>query len=164
MAEGITFFDAAKDGELGVLKAYMDQHPTWDVNTLDPASGQAALHYAAAREHYDIATYLLMSNAAVNLRTGDGTTPLHLAAGSGDIRMVKLLVAYEADVCLKDAQQGHPYSPGETPISCAAENGHCATVQYLREVEAAKYDDHPIHWQALFNAARKVPLQRFLRI
>jgi ankyrin len=60
----------------------------------------------------------------INAKTGDGVTPLHLAAFEGRADVVELLVAAGADV-------NAPDNDGDRPIHYAARRGHNAVVAML---------------------------------
>ena len=58
-------------------------------------------------------------------RTVQGITPLHLAAASGSLELVNLLLAGGADPKAKDSE-------GQTPSDVAASHGHPEVVELLR--------------------------------
>ncbi|MDR1310475.1 MAG: ankyrin repeat domain-containing protein [Burkholderiaceae bacterium] len=64
--------------------------------------GWTALHYAAATGNEEIMRILLDKKAQVDATAPNGTTPLMMAARSGHIRAVKLLLDHGADVRLKN--------------------------------------------------------------
>ncbi|TVQ91230.1 MAG: ankyrin repeat domain-containing protein [Chromatiaceae bacterium] len=66
------------------------------VNVLGP-DGRAALHVAVAHGYVRLARRLLVAGADVNLPTGDGVTPAHLAAASGEPALITLLRQYGAE-------------------------------------------------------------------
>lgn len=59
--------------------------------------------------HVEVAQLLLNANAGVG-RLPNGTTPLHVAARHGNTRLVKMLLAKDAPVNMKD------YAYGATPL------------------------------------------------
>ncbi len=63
----------------------------------------------------------------VNSRDYEGRTPLFVAAQSGHLNVVRLLVARGANVNTPDVQD-------QTPLSAAFSNGHEAVVQFLSSV------------------------------
>lgn len=82
--------------------------------------GHVALHHAA--KHSLLLTRLLIdAGARLNARTNDGYTPLHLAAGSGTIETVQLLLAHGADPNARawGAEDGDDCA--KTPLACAQE-------------------------------------------
>lgn len=88
-------------------------------------AGWSCLHYAAARG--DLAALdsaITQTDASVDARTGADATPLALAAGQGQLPMVKQLLARDADIDATDAQR-------RTPLYRAAAAGHPAVVRAL---------------------------------
>ncbi|CAM9160357.1 unnamed protein product, partial [Ectocarpus sp. 12 AP-2014] len=96
-----------------------------DVNRVDPGDACVSLHVAIEGGHVNMVDNFLMSGACPNSRTRLGRTPLHLAAASGNNRVVStLLGSTRTDV---DALDNEGYSP----LMVASEGGHCSTVEVL---------------------------------
>ena len=78
---------------------------------------------------------ILKYGADVNIKSLNGSTPLHWSCSSGDLEIVKLLVQYGADVnattnsWLTDSVYGK--SSGQTPLHWASENNKIEVVLYL---------------------------------
>jgi hypothetical protein len=66
--------------------------------------GWTPLHYAASKGHVDTARLLLKDKAIVNAPGPDGTTPLMMAALSGNQDMVQALLDAGADVSMRNLQ------------------------------------------------------------
>ncbi|MVW79913.1 ankyrin repeat domain-containing protein [Bordetella sp. 02P26C-1] len=64
--------------------------------------GWTPLHYAASKGHIQTAKLLLAHNAMVNAPSPEGTTPIMMAALSGNREMVKLLMDAGADVTTRN--------------------------------------------------------------
>jgi ankyrin repeat protein len=64
--------------------------------------GWTALHYAAAVGNDDIVRMLLEESAYIDAESPNSTTPLMMAAGSGRLSTVKLLLDEGADATLKN--------------------------------------------------------------
>lgn len=47
-------------------------------------AGQCALHYAASKDHYDIAVFLIENGAHTTVGDWVNATPLHRAASKGN--------------------------------------------------------------------------------
>ena len=101
-----------------------------DANARD-GDGASALHYAVQVNDPAALSLLLAHQANPNARTNESwdlpgnTTPLHLAAASGELALVRLLVEAGADVNAADAD-------GKKPLNLAYETGADAVVAYLR--------------------------------
>ena len=82
-------------------------------------------HQAAAAGDLELAVYLLEQGEDVDVRSGiDESTPLHVAAHSGHIEIVRLLIAGGADIRARAAG-------GTTPMHMAALGGHAEIVELL---------------------------------
>jgi len=73
------------------LLAWMQQLPDRD-------GGWTALHYAVSEGHREVAEILLASGAEPGPVARDGQTPLSLAAGRGDLDLVRILIREGAPV------------------------------------------------------------------
>lgn len=92
--------DAARAGDLGLVKKLVAQGHS--VNR-DSGSGDTPLFSAVKGRNADVAAFLLSRGANVNARNSlGGKSPLMEAANSGDIEMLKLLLAQGADPCAID--------------------------------------------------------------
>lgn len=90
---------------------------------------EEAFKYACANARRDVAQYFIDVGVDIDSEPHVGT-PLHWAAYSGHLDMVRFLVDRGADVSARDDEwQG-------TPESWAARRGHEAVVDYLRGYDA----------------------------
>jgi ankyrin repeat protein len=83
-AKTLQLHAAATAGDLArvlVLIKSTDVHP--DAVAID-GSGQTALHVAAYNGHPDVLGALIDAGAGIDIRDGQGTTPLHCACQVGD--------------------------------------------------------------------------------
>jgi len=107
----------------------------------DPAIARsdAVLTGAVEFKHYDLVRWLLKSGANPNARTCAESkhTALHAAAWSGDLEMVKLLIAAGADMNARDMQyDGTPLGWAEVAVD-VTNNPACNKVAaYLRSLGA----------------------------
>lgn len=112
-----------------------------NVNAVDDG-GWTPLHFVAnsrikdtetdRMERLKIAKMLIEHNADVNAKTDTGElTPLHFAAGSGQMEMVQLLVDNHANLSEKDAS-------GCLPIDLALKNGYIEIVDLLTKIMEKK--------------------------
>lgn len=84
-----------------------------------------ALHSAAVGREVIIAEALLAAGADVNACKSDGSTPLHVAAQTGQSEMVKLFLARGADPQARNAA-------GQTPADLAETGGYTLLAELLR--------------------------------
>src|ERR1041384_3884061 len=70
---------------------------------------------------------LLKAGADVNEPGPNGESPLMLAARSGNVDAIKVLIDHKADVNGKDKLRG------TTPLMWAAEQGHASAMKFLIE-------------------------------
>lgn len=67
----------------------------------------------------------LLKTVDVNIRNSEGNTPLMAAAGTGDLRIIRLLLG-------KGANPGITNNLGETPAQVAARHGHNEAAMVLQ--------------------------------
>jgi len=83
----------------------------------------------------DLARLLIDRGANVNCRGEEGGTPLHEAAGNGNLDLAKLLIEHGANINAKDDH-------GKTPLTIALElskrrwRSSCATIRRCRQNQA----------------------------
>ncbi|XP_065174102.1 serine/threonine-protein phosphatase 6 regulatory ankyrin repeat subunit A isoform X3 [Atheta coriaria] len=81
-------------------------------------NGRTALHLAALNGYVHLVTFLIKDhNAVIDILTLKKQTPLHLAAGAGQIEVCKLLLDLGANIDATDDQ-------GQKPIHAAAQNNY----------------------------------------
>ena len=90
---------ASINGELPIVKTLIVKNKA----QIDHI-GWTPLHYACAKGHLDVASFLLANGANVNAPSLGGTTPLMMAVQSGNESLVKLLLDKGADLQLRNAE------------------------------------------------------------
>ncbi|EAW14924.1 Ankyrin repeat protein [Aspergillus clavatus NRRL 1] len=95
---------------------------------LDEVQCKSALHLAAVSANVECVRTLLAYNADVNVVDGNGRTPLHVCAATGNtadhVAVVRLLVNSGASLSTKDHR-------GLTPLQVAAEAGNHRIIEAL---------------------------------
>ena len=158
----IISYDAAES----LLVVELQGIPRYEVFDL-PASVYEALHTAASPKNYfyktiwgsrfehnrywpnltalleDLAENQLFQEIPLNVRSteADGTTPLHIACGWGDISAVDLLIAAGAPIHAKGDM-------GTTPIYDAVSFNHVRCVARLLQAGATIDDKNGMGWTA----------------
>jgi len=95
-----------------------------DINAKD-SGGQTALFYTSKRSFYETAEFLVKNGAEVNVQSKKkGITALMIAAGLGNVKMVRLLLDNGADPSLHD-------NFGATAEIIARKKGNSAVVDLL---------------------------------
>ena len=110
----------------------------------------SALTAAIYVGNFDIASYLINNGADVNYAAGDGTTPMLVAAQTGQAEMIELLAKEGATVNYVVPESG------VTPLIIASAKGHLAAVEQLIKSGAnVNYLDYsgisPLVWALLGN-------------
>lgn len=108
--------------------------------------GNTILHRAAYTGNVEIldAILLVRADACVDVTNKNGETPLHLAAGKGNLPAVKSLIKAGADINAVNIL-------GDTPLACAVHYGHVEVVQELLQKGA---DANTKNWQGIDAKAR----------
>lgn len=91
MSSAAAILQAARNGDLSVVKHLLCDDPSL-VRATDEC-GKTPLHWAAERDHYQVATVLLDAGADLEARTSWGATPLDWAATMGSTKVADLFLA-----------------------------------------------------------------------
>lgn len=138
--------EAVRDGDIQRIRTLLQSDRPTDALT----DSYAALHIAAFAQQHEAAKVLLAHGASPTVEDGfDGNTPMHYAAGNGDVEMLRLLLPPSStaspDVCNMDSM---------TPLHTACLGGHRAACEYLLELGASVHatdtdGDTPLHLACL---------------
>lgn len=138
-SSGRALFQAAELGDVPALLALLESGV--DPATQHPRHGGTALHVLvtgpAALEQESLEAgllALLRAGADVNALAANGSTPLHWAAGAGEVPAVQVLLRAGADPCATTyvwRRQLFGKGSGQTPLHWAAECGHEEVVATL---------------------------------
>lgn len=129
---------AAMHGKIACVKMLIEAGA--NILTFDSLHGRTCLHYAAYYGHLDCLQAILSAADTtgvadswgfarfVNVRDGNGATPLHLAARQRRPECVHILLDKGALVCASTGGYG---CPGSTPLHLAARSGCLGCVREL---------------------------------
>ncbi|KAL4093780.1 hypothetical protein PRIC1_011210 [Phytophthora ramorum] len=111
-----------------------------DVNMKD-TDGDAPLHVSCTADDRLACTHLLLTSGALICANALGNHPTHIAACSGAVDTLKLLIDYGGDMNLKNYE-------GKTPLGMARMNGQRAIVEFVsayfaQESAVKKEEDSP---------------------
>ena len=98
---------AASTGDLQAIKRYIKEGG--DINALDKVFQLSAMSWSALHGQTEVVQLLIEKGAKVNIKSGDGATPLHSAAFLGRVDVAKLLLENGADIKARN-------NDGATPI------------------------------------------------
>lgn len=122
----------------------------------DRSSRGYALHWAALQNQVDSITTLLDRGMDVDIRDGEGRTPLMAAAAFGSTEAAELLIARGADPMARDSQNA------DTPLHFAALAGRIEIARLLlahgAEVEAGSSpaEATPLHYAAVYGQLKMI--------
>ena len=148
----ISLFEAVKTGDLSRVKALLGALPAVNVNEkfnsmVDNRIGWSALHLAVFKGFLEIAKCLLDSGAAINAQEDkDDRTPLMMAVHRGDVAMVRMLIASQANINLQQLD-------GDTPLLRASSEGFSPIVTLLLEAGANVHTMDNLGWTPLIWAS-----------
>ena len=123
-SEGYQFLQAVKESKNDDVIKALDKPGQHIVDTRDVNTGEAALHITVRRGDVPYTTFLLQKGADPNVRDGKGTTPLMLAADTGQDDVVEVLLLARANPNLANAA-------GETPLIRATQRRDLALAREL---------------------------------
>jgi hypothetical protein len=120
--------DSVKD-KSRKLKAFLEAHPSVDVNLHRGEDGDRALSAAAYQGHVACTRLLIDAKADLKARSNDGTTALYWASRYGNLDCVEVLIESKADVQTAT-------DDGVTPAHVAAHYGQYQCLNLLIDAKA----------------------------
>ena len=124
--DSVTLFEAAAAGKFDDVANLVYAHP--EAINFYAEDGFTPLGLACYFGHYEIAQYLVLKGADVNMSSNNGfrVFPLHSAAAGSYTQIARMLIENKADVNVK--QQA-----GVTALHSAAQNGNIDLLILLLE-------------------------------
>jgi ankyrin repeat protein len=115
--------DAASHGDIRLVKVLLAEG---HIPSLKSGGGVGALSSAVGGGKTEVVTFLLAEGANVNSQSDAfGETPLMVAAYSGNLEMLELLLAHGAEPCATNRE-------GENALRIALRNHRQASADYLK--------------------------------
>ena len=105
-ANSADLWAAARTGDLKAIKRYIEKGE--DLNALDKTFQLSAVAWSALHGQTEVVRLLIESGVDVNIKNGDGATPLHSAAFLGRVDVAKLLLENGADIKARDNDGATP--------------------------------------------------------
>jgi len=127
--------EAAKKGDIAVLKAILDRNPE-KINA-PGENGRSPLQEAVWAKQNEAARFLIEAGADVNWKDAEGFVPLGFACAVGDVATTSLLIDHGAKIDGAGSVQGY------TPLHIAALRGHAGVVRLLAD-KGARLDPRSI--------------------
>ena len=122
--------------------------------TLRNNYAETPLHSATLRGSSWGVAYILKNGCDSNVKTDRGFTPIHLAAKSGNIEVIRALLEAGANPTL-DSAEG-------TPIAIAEGNGNPEIAEYLRNWIIDKESDEMIDGEHSDSGEKRLTFENFL--
>jgi hypothetical protein len=150
--------EAVKGGDINRVMYVLEGKPY-----LKMAGGSAALCVAIDLEQENIVKFLLDRGAKVNSRDVNNTSPIHIAALTGNIKIAEMLLQHGADINAVNSQN-------ESALYDAAREGHAPMIEFLfkngiayphnKTNGIAKDSQHytPLQWASHFGHVRVVEI------
>lgn len=136
---------ALTQGDLSTVATLLEKHPDW-LKQLDHEN-RTPLHTAALHaKNSALLRYLIAQGAEIEARDAYGSTPLLLAAESGDLPSVQLLLQLGAD-------WSRATSDGASPLFIASQQGHLPVLQCLLQSGADVRKARKDGWSPLYIAS-----------
>jgi ankyrin repeat protein len=123
-AGSLNIFEAAATGKINQIARHLARDPML-VNSYS-CDGYQPLGLACYFGHYETAEYLIKAGAVVNSPSRNllGASPILSAATAGHVKIIKLLLRYNAN---PNARENN----GFTPLHAAAQNGDTDMIRLL---------------------------------
>lgn len=138
---------AAESGDLATVRARVDAGD--DLESRHKGTGRTPLGWAVVQGHAEIARVPLAHTARVDgvaAHSFLARTPLHLAAQTGDVECIRVLLGAGADVTLVDGR-------GDNALTLAREGGNAEAVMVLEAAGAVESprapEPEPLPWPSL---------------
>lgn len=129
-------FMAARGGHLELTKALVRKGA--NVNSVGATQGISALHWAAHKEHEEIAAFLIENGGNIMLQDKEGRTPLSMASPELATKMIAL--AQKMNPSMVAPQESTPHMSAEEKAMAACCGGNVPALRAL--VQAGVSIDH----------------------
>jgi len=149
-SDGFTFLKAVRERDATTVERILSNPSSTAIHYRDPSSGEGPLHILVRGRDLTWLAFMLGRGARPDLQTGDGTTPLILAAQIGWRDGAEQLLARGANVNLGNGQ-------GETPLIFAVQRRDLPMVRLLLSQRADPNQTDNITGNSALDYARRDP-------
>ncbi|KAG7390581.1 hypothetical protein PHYPSEUDO_007521 [Phytophthora pseudosyringae] len=121
-----TIWYASQFGKLERVRSLLDRNAVACIDVQEIRTRWSSLHFACRYGHSHLVAFLVARNANVDLQDWQGNTPLHLAAGWGDLQCVTLVLEGGADARQKN-------NSDQTPLDVAVSLARKDHIRLLKD-------------------------------
>ena len=121
-----TFYSAAKDGKVEVVKDILRKNPSLNVNWKNEEQNACTALFVACLNGHDSVVSILLAHPDIdpNLKNKFGNTPFLIACADGSTSCVRLLLQDQR------VMVNEPDNSGYTPLFWAADQGHQDVIKW----------------------------------
>lgn len=123
-SDSYQFLKAVRDRDGAKANELLGKGSPTLVDTADFSTGERGLHIAVKERDLSWVGFLIQKGARIDLKDGQGNTPLAVAARIGNLEAARLLISRNANLNATNAA-------GETPLIAAVQRRDVAMVRLL---------------------------------
>lgn len=123
-SDSYSFLKAVRDRDGAKANELLGKGSPTLIDTADLSTGERGLHIAVKERDLSWVGFLIQKGARVDLKDGQGNTPLMVAARIGNLEAARLLISRNANMNATNAA-------GETPLIAAVQRRDIAMTRLL---------------------------------
>jgi len=145
-----------KTGNIQSVQSFLKTRPNIDVN-IQTTAGQTPLYWATELETPEIAEYLILNGARLDIAEKNGFTPLHLACHLGRILTIQILIKFGSNPNGKT-------NSGMTPLHIAVKKSNFEAVKMLIEEGRAAIYSRDNNGRSVFDLCSNTQISDYLKL